>query len=496
MASNSTLRKSRNEDRISELPDAILCHILSFFSTREAMKTSILSHRWKNVWASVPNLDFNEYDYYLDYVFRTLPQPVRYDSDWFAQFVNRVLLSRCQGNIHRFCLRTTDMMNVSLIDSWVSTAIKHNVVELVLSSGGPRLPDFEIPRCLFMCNTLVSLELGVHKNIRAVTPPSHCFPCLKLLHVTFCFPDSHTVEKLFPSFPVLEDLIIDGEHEDASAFNLVISAPKLKRLQISFIVRKFAMIAAASDSEDYENYGCQIFVSADAPNLEELDIYYDILVSYSLKNAKCLRKAEIGFLDVKDLENLDYFLGLADRICRLFADICNAKYLTVSAPIFAALDIRYHSLLLTFSNLHHLELQLQTCLCLQSLTTLLKISPNLEHLKILPKREHLYVNEYNYCDDDDEDEPEHGWDAPESVPVCLISHLKTICLWEFKGCPNEVEVAKYLVKHGKALNKVTIYNHFSEDEEMEIRSPSALWSKFSKFPRGSKTCKIQFQTII
>ncbi|PRQ17700.1 putative F-box domain-containing protein [Rosa chinensis] len=98
MASNSTLRKSRNEDRISELPDAILCHILSFFSTREAVKTSILSHRWKNVWASVPNLDFDEYE--LAYVFRTLPQPVRYESDWFAQFVNRTCTSQSMPGKH------------------------------------------------------------------------------------------------------------------------------------------------------------------------------------------------------------------------------------------------------------------------------------------------------------------------------------------------------------------------------------------------------------
>ncbi|PRQ57143.1 putative F-box domain-containing protein [Rosa chinensis] len=53
MASNSKRLKlcSHNEDRISGLPDAILCHILSFFSIRQAVKTSILSHKWRNVWA-------------------------------------------------------------------------------------------------------------------------------------------------------------------------------------------------------------------------------------------------------------------------------------------------------------------------------------------------------------------------------------------------------------------------------------------------------------
>lgn len=82
------------------------------------------------------------------------------------------------------------------------------------------------------------------------------------------------------------------------------------------------------------------------------------------------------------------------------------------------------------------------------------------------------------------------------MPICLISHLKTICLRDFNWCPHEMVVVKYLVKHGKALNKVTIYTRFSVDKEMMIQSPFALGSKISKFSRGSKTCEIEFRTII
>ena len=92
------------------------------------------------------------------------------------------------------------------------------------------------------------------------------------------------------------------------------------------------------------------------------------------------------------------------------------------------------------------------------------------------------------------DKLEPGWEATESLPGCL--HLKTLCFKDIKGCPNEVKVIRYLVKHGKSLNRVTILTRFDKYKGLKLQSPTALWSKFSKFQRGSKTCQIEFRTII
>ncbi|GLT28273.1 hypothetical protein SLA2020_032170 [Shorea laevis] len=63
---NILSKRWRLADGISALPDALLTYILSFLSTKEAVCTSILSKRWKFAWTSIPILDFNDYEFFCD----------------------------------------------------------------------------------------------------------------------------------------------------------------------------------------------------------------------------------------------------------------------------------------------------------------------------------------------------------------------------------------------------------------------------------------------
>ncbi|KAK1372663.1 hypothetical protein POM88_028856 [Heracleum sosnowskyi] len=49
---------AQQEDRISKLPDELLCRILSELDSGEAVQTCVLSKRWVNVWTTLPCLNY------------------------------------------------------------------------------------------------------------------------------------------------------------------------------------------------------------------------------------------------------------------------------------------------------------------------------------------------------------------------------------------------------------------------------------------------------
>ncbi|KAI3878017.1 hypothetical protein MKW98_008294, partial [Papaver atlanticum] len=48
-----------NPDRISDLPEYIITHILSSLPIKRMVSTSVLSTQWRNRWTSVPVIDFH-----------------------------------------------------------------------------------------------------------------------------------------------------------------------------------------------------------------------------------------------------------------------------------------------------------------------------------------------------------------------------------------------------------------------------------------------------
>ncbi|KAM0049935.1 putative F-box domain-containing protein [Helianthus debilis subsp. tardiflorus] len=86
-------RIKNEEDRLSSLPEEVVSHILSLMPTKFAVRTSILSWRWRYSWMSVTNLDFDDGHPY-------------HDLNCFTKFVDRVLELQKSPQVkvfHRMC---------------------------------------------------------------------------------------------------------------------------------------------------------------------------------------------------------------------------------------------------------------------------------------------------------------------------------------------------------------------------------------------------------
>ncbi|KAA8523889.1 hypothetical protein F0562_010312 [Nyssa sinensis] len=226
-------RPKLSNDRISTLPDSVLCHILSFLPTKYAVRTSILSTKWKYLWTSVHSLDFDDSVTMSNlYVGRTKKGRAQKDKQIQAQrksfmnFVDRVLILHNVSCLRKFrlhCCQVDDMLHVN---TWVCAAIGRDVQDLDLYVSWE--PPLQLPRSLFTCNMLVVLKLSREIVVNTPAEGSVCFPNLKILHlkwVKYVNDDSvlypQDYNKLEINAPALEYLnLTDGRSEHFSFQNL------------------------------------------------------------------------------------------------------------------------------------------------------------------------------------------------------------------------------------------------------------------------------------
>ncbi|KAH0910492.1 hypothetical protein HID58_033813 [Brassica napus] len=161
--------ESKWKDRISLLPDSLLCHILSFLTTKEAVCTSVLSSRWRGLWKWVPSLDLVSSDFPSDKV--------------CVDFINEFLLNFKTLSEFKLCIIEQDDSDkdASLYEPCLDKVTKHRIqhIEVVCYK------DTEIPLTLPVCEALVSLKLY---SVKLNDFESLSLPCLKVMcleHVIF-----------------------------------------------------------------------------------------------------------------------------------------------------------------------------------------------------------------------------------------------------------------------------------------------------------------------
>ncbi|PWA71197.1 F-box domain, Leucine-rich repeat domain, L domain-like protein [Artemisia annua] len=146
------LRMNVEGDRLSILPDDLIYKIFSFIDIVDAIRTSVLSSRWRYMWISMPYLNFSNVDSPL------------YRKD-FSDFVTYVLPRRNNHiEVYSVKLSFREMYSDVTLKQFLGYAFSHSVQQLTLSCVLHNIIGF--PLYLFCSRTLKYLRLiGITGNV-------------------------------------------------------------------------------------------------------------------------------------------------------------------------------------------------------------------------------------------------------------------------------------------------------------------------------------------
>ncbi|KAL4619264.1 hypothetical protein ACB092_06G067700 [Castanea dentata] len=202
-----------------------LHYILSFLPTKDAIRTSVLSTKWRYLWTGTSNFDFDD-----ELCFGKTNNKKFELGMCLLNLVDRVLLHDA-AHIQKLRLSLLFMMHVSAFRSylWIHYVIKHNVQELDLCL--PIRTTILLPPSFFTSKSLSTLKLVMDTSVLKV-PSSVCFSGLKILHLSsVTFLDDQSCQLLFSGCPVLQELVL-YECVWNNINGITISIPTLRRLII------------------------------------------------------------------------------------------------------------------------------------------------------------------------------------------------------------------------------------------------------------------------
>ncbi|PHT43934.1 hypothetical protein CQW23_17959 [Capsicum baccatum] len=443
------------EDKISNLPDSILLHILSYLPTRDVVGTCILSTRWKTLWICVDSIDFDDSYLYSSAVFG-YPMKVT----CFMDFVHRVLQLREESNLKKFRLSCRVCFSALHVSSWLSAVIRHNIQDLDLCLFVEE--PFMLPQCVFSSKTLTSLKLEM--NCVLELPTSTFFPFLKILHLCLVtFRDDSSTQRLFSSCPMLSELaILDCEWMNLKQVAISISSLK------SLIIDDLPFFGSTDDLN-----GCEIEI--DASNLGFLKYSGYLSNEICLYNLSPSVNASIHIPILYEKRN-----QIAFRAVKLFRGLHKISAAKISSRAIESLfiaDIEKDRLPI-FCNLTHLELSME----LEKHT----IGPLKELLQCLPKLQSLHFSEgldpcMHLCEDD--------WNL-RFVPPCFLSSLKTLKYSNFHGNVSEISFLRNLLEIAKVLEKLNIV--CSKRPFGDPKKQKEVKDQLQGRNGGSASCAIKF----
>lgn len=384
-------------DLLSDLPLSITDIILSLLPIRDAVRTSILSTKWRYRWARLTQLSFCDEC--------VTPSPDKsLVRNRLIKFITHALLLH-NGPIHKFKICTSILQSCPDIDQWLLFLSRNDVRELTLVLGEGDLGEwFRVPSCLFSCNKLTFLELC---RCELDPPPGfRAFSCLRTLTLNQVLVTPDAIESLISSCPLLESLTLsyyDG-------LDLNINAPNLKYLCLEGVFKDLCL----EDTPLLEIVSISLYMSTD-----EIQEHFEQL-------SGC---------------NFVKFFGGIPNLKKLIGHVYFTKYLSIG--------IEQWTPALTYSHLKIIELNQVNFEDMKELLVVHRLitnSPNLQELLISGASNSNVTLEAPNIE---------FWEA-ECSSDCTFKQLKNVKMTEMCGVPHEMGLIKFLLRNSPALEKMRL----------------------------------------
>lgn len=265
-------------DKISNLPGHVIDQILSHLPIRDAVRSSVLSRKWRYKWATIPCLVFD------NQCLSASSQDQNFVKNKLVNIIDHVLLLH-KGPVHKFKLSHRDLLGVTDIDRWILFISRSSIKEFILEIWkGQR---YKPPSCLFDCQNLIHLEL-----FNCLLKPPSAFNGFKKLrsldlqHITIV---QDVFENLISSCPLLERLTLMNF---TGVTHLNINAPNLQ----------FFDIGGIFDDVSFQNTFHLALVSIG------LYVNIDTNENYARDSSSKLLRFFINLPHIRRLEVQSYFL--------------------------------------------------------------------------------------------------------------------------------------------------------------------------------------------
>ncbi|KAL7617369.1 hypothetical protein Lser_V15G03058 [Lactuca serriola] len=383
------------EDRISHLPEHLKDSILERLPIEEAVRTSIISKKWRYRWTTMRVLVFD-----LQFS-KKFAKNGAFGRNGFIRIINKFLILHT-GPISKFLLHIPNIFldTFKEVDQWMLLLSRRGVRELILANSNR---SYELPSCVFSCLELRSLKMV------------NCF---------------FNPPRAFEGFLNLEELLLHHSDFGGRLCGTKINLPRLKRLALVTCTNVYNFNINATKLQTLIVLDCP-----DAMLLRLLDspCLFQAIIA--------LRKPIQDFVRVEKITLATLMLNNLPSVRQFCIDSHFLKFF-IAEKIPKLLPHAIYSL--KYLRLSHYQLadlhRLHGALCL------LRNSPNLETLRLFMTMVPRVI---------DVGPASNHLESPNCFD-CTLNQLQTVEITCLEGSKPELLFIKLLLAHSPSLDKLTI----------------------------------------